>query len=394
MKMRFHRDGRQFFFFTFCVEGRKPVLSRIVKGRGLCPRAPGSPTGSAASGIVPAGVHGGGNAEVHTELLPAGEAIISVLKSLHARNPALTASDRVVMPDHVHFVLIVDFDKDPGFEPLVFAHRFMEETARDGGAAPEPPVATQGAIPESPAATQGAAPEPSAATWRAEKEPRGARGAAPPVLWQRRFWLVLSFSARQLSAIRHYIRHNPARAVWKAEHPDRFARLAGFRHPILDSALRWSACGDLTLIGSPFLFPVRLTRRLPVEAQEEAIAEAVERAESGMIPVCGFISPAEKELQQRLRASAHTRWIKMVPHGLPPRYDPSVEDSRAFAEGRLLVLSSFPPEIPVSPISRENCELMNARILKLCGPAAEPINTSKDGGPSPRALLNPTPLVP
>ena len=386
MKMRFQRHGRQFFFFTFCVEGRKPVLSRIVKGRGLCPRAPGSPTVGAAGG--PGGValrplHGGGNAEVHTELLPAGEAVIAVLKSLHARNPALTASDRVVMPDHVHFVLIVDFDKDPGFEPLVFAHRFMEETARDGGAAPEPPAATQGAAPEPPAATRGA-----------EQEARGARGAAPPVLWQRRFWLVLSFSARQLSAIRHYIRHNPARAVWKAEHPDRFARMAGFRHPILDSALRWSACGDLTLIGSPFLFPVRLTRRLPVEAQEEAIAEAVERAESGMIPVCGFISPAEKELQQRLRASPHTRWIKMVPHGLPPRYDPSVEDSRAFAEGRLLVLSSFPPEIPVSPISRENCELMNARILKLCGPAAEPINTSKDGGHAPRAPLTPTPFVP
>ena len=67
---------------------------------------------------------------------------------------------------------------------------------------------------------------------------------------------------------------------------------------------------------------------------------------------------------------------------------------RFLAEGRLLVLSSFPPEIPVSPISRENCELMNARILKLCGPAAEPINTSKDGEHAPRAPLNRTTLVP
>ena len=56
----------------------------------------------------------------------------------------------------------------------------------------------------------------------------------------------------------------------------------------------------------------------------------------------GFLSPAEKELQRRLRVEPRARWIKMVPHGLPPRYDPSVEDSRAFAEGRLLVLSSFP----------------------------------------------------
>ncbi len=368
MKMSFQRHGRQFFFFTFCVEGRWPVLATICKGGGPSPRAPatvvqegcaspslaggsapsalpGSSGGSAPSAL-PGGsggnaprplspsarpIHGGGNAEAHTELLPAGEPLIPLLKSLHVRNPALTASDRVVMPDHIHFILIVDFDKDPGFQPLAFAHRFMQDSERQAG-------------------TTG--------------------------LWEPGFWLMLSFSSRQLSAIRHYIRHNPVRALWKAEHTDRFRRYVGIRHSILDPALRWSASGDLTLLGSPFLFPVRLTRRRSPEAQEDAISEAVERARNGMIPVCGFISPAERVLQQRLRVEPRVRWIKMVPHGLPARYDPSVDDSRAFAEGRMLVLSSFAPDVPASPISRANCELMNARILRLCGPAAEAINTS------------------
>ena len=289
--------------------------------------------------LAPAGgIHGGGNAEAHVELLPAGVQVLEWLKKVHTRNPALVASDRVVMPDHVHFVLIADFDRDPGFQPLSFAHRFMAEL--------------------------------------------------PGPRWEPGFWVALSFSGRQLSAIRRYIRHNPARALWKAEHPDRFVRHAGFRHPILDPAFSWSACGDLTLLGTPFLFPVRLTRRFPVEAQEAAIAEVLERVRIGMGPVCGFLSPAEKEVQRRLRAEPRARWIKMVPHGLPPRFDPSVEDSRAFAGGRMLVLSSFPPEIPVSPISRENCERMNARILRLCGPAAEPVCTSaatssRDGGRRP-----------
>lgn len=336
MRMRFQRQGRQFFFFTFCVEGRRPVLARIAKGRGTEPPEP--------PGAFPRGrrLHGGGNAEAHMELLPGGERVLSFLKNLHGRNPALTASDFVVMPDHVHFVLIVDFNRDPGFQPLSFAHRFMEKTSES------------------------------------------------PAFWESDFWLALSFSSRQLSAIRRYIRHNPARALWKAEHPDLFARHAGVRHPILDSALRWSVCGSLTLLGSPFLFPVRLTRRRTVESQEPEIAEALERARCGMIPVCGFLSPAERELERRLRAEPRARWIKMVPHGLPLRYDPSFEDSRAFAGGRLLVLSSFPAEIPVSPISRGNCDLMNERILHLCGPAAEPINTSawaggvaKDGGAAP-----------
>ena len=201
------------------------------------------------------------------------------------------------------------------------------------------------------------------------------------------------FSPRQLSTIRHYIHHNPLRALWKAEHPDRFRRYVGIRHSILDPALRWSASGDLTLLGSPFLFPVRLTRRRSPEAQEYAISEAVERARNGMIPVCGFLSPAERVLQQRLRAESRVRWIKMVPHGLSSRYDPSVEDSRAFAEGRMLVLSSFSPDVPPSPISRENCDLMNARILRLCGPAAEAINTSVmpsgGSGAEPPSFANP-----
>lgn len=335
MNLHFQRGGRQFFFFTFCVEGRRPVLSRIRKGRG---------------GPAP---HGGGDATAHTELLPPGEAVLEFLRTLHSRTPALVASNRVVMPDHVHFILIVDFDRDPAFQPLSFAHRFMEETAASSAAA-------------------GGSGEP-------------ARHPSPP-LWEPSYWLVLSFSSRQLAAIRRYIRLNPARAIWKAEHPDRFARLSPLRHPLLDPNLPWSACGNPTLLSSPFLFPVRLTRRIPLAEQEPALAEAMDRARAGMIPVCGFLSPAEKELQARLRADSRVRWIKMLPAGLPPRYDPSAEDSRHLAADRLLILSSFPPTVPLSPISRENCELMNTRILHLCGAASSPIHTTGARGACPPSL--------
>ena len=325
------------------------MLARICKGRGgPCPIPVGA-TAAGERGQSPRPLHGGGNAEAWTEVLPAGERVLDWLKGTHERNGALTASDRVVMPDHVHFVLVADFGRDPGFQPLRFAHAFMEETA-------------------------------------------AAAGSRPESLWEPEFWVALSFSGKQLSAIRHYIRHNPARALWKEEHPDRFVRHEGIRHPILEPALRWSAYGDLTLLGSPFLFPVRLTRRLPVAEQEAELAETVERARLGMTPVCGFLSPVERELLRRLRAEPRARWVRMLPHVLPPCHDPSVEVARDLAGGRLLVLSSFPPEAATMPISRDNCELMNERILRLCGAAAEPIATfAKDGGlrpPSPHP--NPT----
>ena len=92
----------------------------------------------------------------------------------------------------------------------------------------------------------------------------------------------------------------------------------------------------------------------------------VEKARRGMLPVCGFLSPGEKKLERRLRQEPFARWIKTVAHGLPLRFDPTVEDSRFLAEGRQLILSSFPSDVPVFPVNYDNCHLMNARNEALC----------------------------
>ena len=304
MKLGFRRHGKQFFFFTACLAGRPQVLSRLLEGA------------------------------KRPVLLPPGEGVQAALLAVHGKNPALTVSDYVIMPDHVHFLLIADFDRDPAFDPISFIHE-----------------------------------------WRKMAEGSGD-GIPGRLAWEKGFWLALAWYAPQRKAIRRYIQGNPARAMWKKAHPDRFRVMSGIRHPSLDPALRWSAMGDPTLLASPFRFPVRLTRKLPMEAQEEALSEAMDRARRGMIPVCGFISPAERELERRLRAEPEVRWIKALPCGLRPGYDPSLEDSRALASGRLLLLTSFAPEVPVSPISRANCETMNERIRALCGEAAEGIQTT------------------
>lgn len=328
MNLGFRRHGRQFFFCTACLEGRPQVLSRLAEG---APRP---------------------------VLLPPGEGVKAALLAVHGRNPALAVSDFVVMPDHVHFLLVVDFGRDPGFDPIGFMHWWRDEASRKaaeavgaqtaGGSAPEPPP--------------GGKP--------------GFGGKAPGrLVWEKGYWLSLAWYAPQRKAIRAYIRNNPARALWKKGHPDRFRVMAGIRHPSLDPAVRWSAMGDPTLLASPFRFPVRLTRKRPPEVQEDALTEALERARHGMVPVCGFLSPAERELERRLRDEPAARRIKALPHGLPPGYDPPLDDSRDLAAGRLLLLTAFPPDVPSAPITRAACEAMNARLPGLCGAAAEPIFT-------------------
>ena len=380
--MPFRQHGKQFLFYTFCLAGRPQRLSRLEKG-------------------------------AKRPLLTAeGEAVRALMRALHRLDPSLTASEYCIMPDHVHFLLIVDCERraEP-FRPLVFAHWWQEAAeaaagaaalARDGGlAAPRTPCAAA-----APSRGAGAQPPSLAAAIEAALPtairnhyhgPQGVRGAAPTQeargaasppslasIWEDRFCMDLSLSSRQLAAIRAYIRGNPARALWKREHPDAFVRHAGFRHRALDPGERWSAYGCLPLLASPFLFHVRLTRRVPVEGQEPAIAAAVEKARGGWIPVGGFLSPAEKEVERRLRAEPRARYVKFLPHGLAPRFDPSLADSRLLAEGRLLILSPFPETVPVSPISRANCERMNAlaadTAARAAAAAAGAAVFARDGG--------------
>lgn len=373
MRLAFAHHGLQFFFLTICVEGRQAVLSRLVEGA------------------------------KRPELTRAGECVRALWRAVHGLNPALTASDYVIMPDHVHLLLIVDYDRDPAFKPLVFLHWFMEESARmiatDGGCAPAPlPRASfseagcapaplsRARLPEAGCAPAPLPPLPT--TMRrvycpspvgvssiggtgAQPAPgsrssgRGA-GVQPPsvaAFWERRFWLDLSFSSRQLAAIRRYIRGNPARAIWKWKHPDLFVCHSRIRHPVLDPALPWSACGDLTLLANPFLVAVSLTRRKTPAEHEPEIAALVEKARQGWVIVCGFLSPGEKELGRRLRAEPRARWIKTLAQGLPPRYDPSLADSRELAERRMLLLSALPVG---APFDWNTCHRMNDLAVSMC----------------------------
>lgn len=375
MKLQYIHSGRQFFFVTIALEGRPKALSRLVDER----RRPA--------------------------LLPPGEMVKAALVAMHGVFPAAALSDFVIMPDHVHFLLIANYDLSPAFNPLWASHQLMEaieEGWRLGpkarGSAPAPPhtAPSEGSGAESPsvpdmpailAATVARGREEAGILNRArrEAEARGADAAeidallaatrtsltaarpVPPLRFDRRCYIELSFSSRQLKTIRRYIRLNPARALWKLRHPDRFILHANLRHPVLAPAHRWAAMGDLTLLASPFLLPVRLTLKKSVAEHEAEIAEILERARQGMIPVSGFLSPGETELLRRLKAEPSCRFIKTVPYALPPKYDPTAEDSRELAADRLLILSAF-PDAPQNLKAgfRARCLEMNDLATRLC----------------------------
>lgn len=72
------------------------------------------------------------------------------------------------------------------------------------------------------------------------------------------------------------------------------------------------------------------------------------------------------------------RFVKLLPFALPDRYDPSAEDSRELAEGRMAILSAFADTPAISSLDmkrnpaaahhfRQNCLAMNDIAAKICG---------------------------
>ena len=305
--MRYHTEWRQFFFITIAVSGRRAILSRIVEDAKYPP------------------------------VLPPGEAVRTALRALHGTWPEVTLSNYVIMPDHVHFLMIIDPARcitGTPTTPLYATHRMMDEAER--------------------------------------------RFGSP--IFERQCYVELSFSAEQLCAIRRYIALNPARALWKVRNPDMFVCRRGVKTALLlKIGGVWDAIGDITLLASPFLMHVRLTMKKPAFEHEDAISEIIAKARQGMIAVSGFISPGEREALRRLKATPGARFIKVLPYALPHRYDPSAEDSRELAAHRMLIISDVPlRQDSRIGAQRAACLAMNARIAAMC-------QTARDGGLPPAA---------
>ena len=408
MKLEYAKRGLQFFFVTLVVAERRQVLSSIAE-------------------LEASGQAAAAGRAARPALLPLGESDAAALRAIHRVWPAVTISDYVVMPDHLHFLLIADYNRDQSIAPLFIAHRLADAVERaqalveernGRGFAPNPGRASDPSEGPNPgrASHPGEDPDPGrAAGALAERrvefmagllreaaaaaceaapgelkverglrfgERRGGAGARAPVrsvVFARDCYIELSFDSRQLKAVRRYIKLNPARAIWKARHPDLFIcyrAIKGERFAAF-APRRFDAIGALPILGSPFLFHVRLTLKKTVAEHEAAIQEIVEKARHGMVPVSGFISPGEKAALRRLKAEPSARFVKLLPHALPARYDPSAEDSREIAAGRLVILSAFPdtpavasPAMKRDPAAshrfRQNCLAMNDLAARLC----------------------------
>ena len=95
MNLAFTHTGKRFFFITLALEGRPEALSELV------------------------------DEQSRPRLTALGEIVKAAFVAVHQVWPAATLSDFVIMPDHIHFILIVNYEVAPDFNPLFFSHILM-----------------------------------------------------------------------------------------------------------------------------------------------------------------------------------------------------------------------------------------------------------------------------
>ena len=101
----------------------------------------------------------------------------------------------------------------------------------------------------------------------------------------------------------------------------------------------WCGAGNLELLGDERrIAAVSLSRSIPAAEEPAVVARLVKAAREGWVIAGTFISHCERALAAALERE-HLAMIRAVPDPLKMVYRPKVEETSAFAEGRLAVIS-------------------------------------------------------
>ena len=233
-------------------------------------------------------------------LSPAGKAALEAIL-FENRRPGrrVWAASFVVMPDHIHIRLVLE--PDSGEEPLRHVGQFVNNVKR----------------------------------WSRKH----AAEIGVEVEWEANYHDHICVSRFINEKVDAYIGYNPLK--WSLMHgPDAPLKVV---EPLVSPRFPddewWSAAGNVDLLGPERrIAAVSVSRTTRASDHSAIVARLVKAAKEGWVIASTFISPGETALFNALQAEG-LPCIKASPDPLKMVYRPHVEDTLAFAEGRLAVIS-------------------------------------------------------
>lgn len=358
-----------------------------------------------------------------------------LLTAIHAYYPMIAIQDYVVMPDHLHFLAVVQgriVSRNGKEQPLgrVLSgfklgcnRRYWEITAQRAE-----PAATLTSPSPAPVAPSTASAAPSAAPSTppaAAASVSGGSAADRPPLFSPGFCDVMPVDAAQLATQRAYIKDNPRsrllrstlsslhvrrggiatalspaalcgylrRECGRAFTPEAWEELRGQLLTAPDGLITCDTFGTRQLLSRPLL-PVVCHRRDAMRLEEQR-TRCLEAAARGAVLVSARIAKGEQAIIDEALSRGFAA-ITIADNGLPDRYHPSAGRLAPCAADRLLIVTpwryQYRPKGDAIHVQR--CKAMNCLAQALCRtPDTWWQHSASQRPPVPPPLRPPVPLA-
>lgn len=339
---------RRIYLVTLVVEGRQPLLGRLV-------------------GDV--GAKRGSKDYPHVEPTPLGAAVADMWLTIPEYHPGVEVLAFQLMPDHVHGILFVTRYLEEGLGKVIlgFKQACNKEFRRLMGVGPvavaqqQTQQAGQRQQTQQQAQQAGQRQQAQQQAQQAGRQQAGQPPAGQPLdryhglLFERGYNDSILLRRGQLETMKRYLADNPYRLAMKRARPE----LLRVRQGVDVCGSVCSAVGNLSLLTAARKLRVRISRSIDASLLEREKEQLLTAARAGAVLVSPAISPGEKAIT-RAAFDEGLPMIVLLDNGLDPMSKPSGERFRACAEGRLLLLSPFPHRNNRTAITRATCEALNA----------------------------------
>ncbi len=392
--------GRGIYMITITIEGRRPLLGRLVKIGG----------------------------EWSVEPSAAGRIVQDCLAEIPTQWPGVSLIAVQLMPDHLHFIVFVERQQQKPLGAIVGSLKAKSTSrylaAHDFGASAK---AQNSASAKAQSSASAMAQENLGASAKAQNQAASAKAQNQTQngakFWAQGYVDLVLLRRGQLEKMIAYLRDNPRRLGVKREHPDLFKVL----RDVEAKGMHFSAIGNHFLLEAPVIFQVQCSRsffayrrerldtspqaakrRTPPQAAkrgtppqaprcstwrilrdaqgrplvekttpefEAKVAAALEAAKRGAVLISPCISNGEREIARRAFEAGY-RIITLQNKGFPPIYKPGGKLFDKCAAGNLLMLAPINwPYVPgEKPPTRESSLVLNRIAQLLAGEGAAEID--------------------
>ena len=356
----YHRKGT--YMVTLVVEGRRPVLGKLVMSAG--------------------------EQDTSVELTALGKAIRNEeVQKISAIYKMVEIWKLCIMPDHIHMIVRIKEDLPEGKHLGHIVAGFKGGCSRAWWRMGRPCADAQGVVAATDAQrvvaatdaqrvvaatdaqrvvaatdAQGVVAATDAQRVVAATDAQGvvaattpaASAAGMPSIFERGYNDLILLNDSQLDNWKHYLDDNPRRLAIKRLHPDFFTTL----NYIGIAEWHCQIVGNRFLLDIPQKVAVIVHSAYSDKEYAEYKKEWLACGEAGGILVSAAIATREKEVMREAMNRGY-RIIFVRENGFPPLYKPSGESFDACSNGRLLQICPWEYHMERRIISREQCLMLN-----------------------------------